>query len=204
MIQFLKTGGPLMWFIFILAILGLYAIFERTVYFVSRERNSLAKLDKQIKMMLEAGKVKEAILYLNQNKSSSAKVLQEILLYGYREKKESVESLEEKAKEVAIQQLRHLERNMWLLSVAAHVAPLAGLLGTVTGMITAFQAVSLHGTGDPAVLAKGISEALYTTAGGLIVAIPAMILYNYFNKRIDSIVSDVEQSSTELLNYFRH
>lgn len=193
-----------MWFIFILAILGLYAIFERTVYFVSRERNSLAKLDKQIKMMLEAGKVKEAILYLNQNKSSSAKVLQEILLYGYREKKESVESLEEKAKEVAIQQLRHLERNMWLLSVAAHVAPLAGLLGTVTGMITAFQAVSLHGTGDPAVLAKGISEALYTTAGGLIVAIPAMILYNYFNKRIDSIVSDVEQSSTELLNYFRH
>lgn len=114
-----------------------------------------------------------------------------------------MEALEEKGKEVAIQQLRYLERNMWLISVAAHVAPLVGLLGTVTGMIKAFQAVALYGTGDPAVLAKGISEALYTTAGGLFVAIPAMILYNYYNKKIDSIVSDIEQSSTELLNYFR-
>ncbi|EHO22258.1 hypothetical protein HMPREF9466_00101 [Fusobacterium necrophorum subsp. funduliforme 1_1_36S] len=130
-------------------------------------------------------------------------MLQAILIYGYKENKKSLEALEEKGKEVAIQQLRHLERNMWLISVAAHVAPLVGLLGTVTGMIKAFQAVALYGTGDPAVLAKGISEALYTTAGGLFVAIPAMILYNYYNKKIDTIISDMEQSSTELLNYFR-
>lgn len=199
----MKIGGVLMWFIFALGVMGLYAILERSYYFMVKERHTLAKLDKQMKLLLENGKVKEAIIYLNKNKSSSAKVLQEVLLYGYKEKKQSVESLEEKGKEVAIQQLRHLERNMWLISVAAHVAPLAGLLGTVTGMIQAFQAVAIYGTGDSAVLAKGISEALYTTAGGLFVAIPAMIMYNYFNKKIDSIVSDMEQSSTELLNYFR-
>lgn len=201
--QFMKIGGVLMWFIFALGVMGLYAILERSYYFLSKERSTIDKLDKKLKVLLETGAIKESIIYLNKNKSSSAKVLQEILLYGYKERKESVEALEEKGKEVAIQQLRNLEKNMWLLSLSAHVAPLAGLLGTVTGMIKAFQAVSIYGTGDPAVLAKGISEALYTTASGLIVAIPAMILYNYFNKKIDSIVSDMEQSSTELLNYFR-
>lgn len=201
--QFMKIGGLLMWFIFALGVLGLYAILERTVYFMIREKNSIANLNKKLKDMLEKNRIKEAIVYLNSNKSSSARVLQAILIYGYKENKKSLEALEEKGKEVAIQQLRHLERNMWLISVAAHVAPLVGLLGTVTGMIKAFQAVALYGTGDPAVLAKGISEALYTTAGGLFVAIPAMILYNYYNKKIDSIISDMEQSSTELLNYFR-
>ncbi|HEY4533822.1 MAG TPA: MotA/TolQ/ExbB proton channel family protein [Fusobacterium sp.] len=201
--QFMKIGGLLMWFIFALGVLGLYAILERTIYFMIREKNSIANLNKKLKDMLEKNRIKEAIVYLNSNKSSSARVLQAILIYGYKENKKSLEALEEKGKEVAIQQLRHLERNMWLISVAAHVAPLVGLLGTVTGMIKAFQAVALHGTGDPAVLAKGISEALYTTAGGLFVAIPAMILYNYYNKKIDSIISDMEQSSTELLNYFR-
>lgn len=199
----MRVGGILMWFIFALGVMGLYAILERSYYFMSKEKHTLSKLDKKTKILLENGQIKDTIIYLNKNKSSAAKVLQEILLYGYKEKKRSVEALEEKGKEVAIQQLRLLERNMWLISVSAHVAPLAGLLGTVTGMIKAFQAVSIYGTGDPAVLAKGISEALYTTAGGLFVAIPVMIMYNYFNKKIDSMVSDMEQSSTELLNYFR-
>ena len=75
--------------------------------------------------------------------------------------------------------------------------------GTVTGMITAFNSIALNGTGDAGILAKGISEALYTTAGGLFVAIPCMIFYNYFNKRIDLVVADIEKTCTELLNYFR-
>ena len=95
------------------------------------------------------------------------------------------------------------ERNMWLLSLAANASPLLGLLGTVTGMITAFNSIALNGTGDAGILAKGISEALYTTAGGLFVAIPCMIFYNYFNKRIDLVVADIEKTCTELLNYFR-
>ncbi len=92
---------------------------------------------------------------------------------------------------------------MWLLSVVAHTTPLIGLLGTVTGMIKAFQAVSLHGTGDASVLASGISQALLTTAGGLFVAIPSIILYNYFNKKIDDQINDMEKGSAELINYFR-
>ena len=87
--------------------------------------------------------------------------------------------------------------------MVAHVTPLLGLLGTVTGMIKAFQAVAIHGTGDAAVLAEGISEALFTTAGGLFVAIPAMIIYNYYNKKIDNTINDMEKASTEVINYFR-
>ena len=70
-------------------------------------------------------------------------------------------------------------------------------------MIKAFQAVAIHGTGDAKILASGISEALFTTAGGLFVAIPALIIYNYYNRKIDEIINDMEKGSTEVINYFR-
>lgn len=199
----LKAGGILMYVILFFGMVGLYAVIERFFYFALKEKNNYSKLPTEVKQLLNKGDVKEAIVFLNSNKSSTASVLKEILVYGYKENKESLSALEEKAKEKAIEQIKLLERNMWLISMAAHTSPLLGLLGTVTGMIKAFQAMSIHGTGDAAVLALGISEALYTTAGGLIVAIPCMILYNYFNKKIDMVVSDIEKTSTEMLNCFR-
>jgi len=191
------------WLLVLMGIVGLYAILERFFYFASKERNNYSKLPSEVKQLIKEGKIKESIIYLNSNKSSTSVVLKEILIYGYKENKETLSALEEKGKEKAIEQIKHLERNMWLLSLAANASPLLGLLGTVTGMITAFNSIALNGTGDAGVLAKGISEALYTTAGGLFVAIPCMIFYNYFNKRIDLVVTDIEKTCTELLNYFR-
>lgn len=201
--QIFENGGILMYFIIFMGILGLYAILERFCYFLLKEKNNFSKLPMELKTLIEKSEIKEAIVYLNPNKSSTSNVLKEILIYGYKENKETLSALEEKGKEKAIEQIKHLERNMWLVSMVAHTSPLLGLLGTVTGMIKAFQSISINGTGDAAVLAKGISEALYTTAAGLIVAIPCMILYNYFNKKIDLIISDIEKTCTELLNYFR-
>ncbi|MDY4011492.1 MAG: MotA/TolQ/ExbB proton channel family protein [Fusobacterium gastrosuis] len=199
----LKAGGILMYVILFFGMIGLYAAIERFFYFALKERNNYSKLPTEVKHLLGKGDIKEAIVFLNNNKSSTSTVLKEILVYGYKENKESLSSLEEKGKEKAIEQIKYLERNMWLISMAAHTSPLLGLLGTVTGMIKAFQSISVHGTGDAGILALGISEALYTTAGGLIVAIPCMILYNYFNKKIDIIISDIEKTSTEMLNCFR-
>ncbi|MDD7409645.1 MotA/TolQ/ExbB proton channel family protein [Fusobacterium gastrosuis] len=199
----LKAGGILMYVILFFGMIGLYAAIERFFYFALKERNNYSKLPTEVKHLLGKGDIKEAIVFLNNNKSSTSTVLKEVLVYGYKENKESLSSLEEKGKEKAIEQIKYLERNMWLISMAAHTSPLLGLLGTVTGMIKAFQSISVHGTGDAGVLALGISEALYTTAGGLIVAIPCMILYNYFNKKIDIIISDIEKTSTEMLNCFR-
>lgn len=192
------SGGFMMYFILLFAIIGLYAILERFYYFTFKERENFEKLPSELKKYMDNALIKEAIVYLNRNKSSTARVLKEVLIYGYKEKKETLTPLEEKAKEEAIKQIKNLERNMWILALVANTAPLLGLLGTVTGMIKAFNAIALHGTGDASILAKGISEALYTTASGLIVAIPTMIFYNYFNKKIDLIVNDIEK---HLLNY---
>lgn len=199
----LQNGGILMYFILLMSILGVYVIIERIIYFKTNENVDLAKLRPIIRQGIEKNNMKDAIVTLGNQKSSTAKVLKEVLIFGYKTKTTNVESLEEKAREVALAQIPKLERNMWLLSVVAHTTPLIGLLGTVTGMIQAFQAISKYGTGDPSVLANGISQALFTTAGGLFVAIPAIIFYNYFNKRIDIQINEMEKGSAELINYFR-
>jgi biopolymer transport protein ExbB len=200
---YLTNGGILMYVILIMSIVGIAAVIERFIYFRKNEKESRSFLTKDIKEQLENRNLKELIIMLNKEKSSVSKVLKEVLFELYRNPSSSTEKLEEKGKEKAMLQLALLEKNMWLISLAAHLTPLIGLLGTVTGMIKAFQAVSIYGTGDAAVLAKGISEALFTTAGGLFVAIPAIMFYNYFNKKIERIVSDMEITTTELINYFR-
>ncbi|MGL4980481.1 MAG: MotA/TolQ/ExbB proton channel family protein [Fusobacteriaceae bacterium] len=201
--HWIKAGGPLMIAIFIMAVVGLTIIVERTIYFKLNEKGNMSKIKTAIKQHIEKSEIKEAIILLNSNKSSTAKVIKEILTFWYRTNTTNITSLEEKAKEAMLVQLPLLERRMWVLSVVAHVTPLLGLLGTVTGMIQAFQAVAAHGTGDPAILAGGISEALLTTAGGLFVAIPALICYNYLDKKIDFTIGEMEKYSTEFINFFR-
>ena len=200
---YLTNGGILMYVILIMSIVGVSAIIERFIYFAKNERENRGFLSKEIKEGLDSGNLKDLIIMLNKETSSVSKVLKEVLYELYKNPNATTQKLEEKGKEKAMYQVTQLERNMWLISLAAHLTPLIGLLGTVTGMIKAFQAVALYGTGDASVLAKGISEALFTTAGGLLVAIPALMFYNYFNKKIERIISDMEIITTELINYFR-
>lgn len=192
-----------MYVILIMSIIGLSAVIERFIYFKKNEQNNRSYLTKDIREQLDKGNIKELVIMLNKEKSSVSRVLKEVLFELYRNPNSTAQKLEEKGKEKAMLQLVALEKNMWVISLAAHLTPLIGLLGTVTGMIKAFQAVSVYGTGDASVLAKGISEALFTTAGGLFVAIPALVFYNYFNKKIEKIISDMEITTTELINYFR-
>ncbi|MGL5053811.1 MAG: MotA/TolQ/ExbB proton channel family protein [Cetobacterium sp.] len=199
----LANGGILMYFIVFMSILGVYAIIERAIYFKTNENIDMSRIRPILRNAIEKNDIKGAITALGNQKSSTAKVIKEVLIYWYKTRSTNVDTLEEKAREVALSQIPKLEKNMWLLSVVAHTTPLIGLLGTVTGMIKAFQAVSVHGTGDASVLASGISQALLTTAGGLFVAIPSIILYNYFNKKIDDQINDMEKGSAELVNYFR-
>lgn len=199
----IKNGGFLMYFILLMSVLGTGVIIERFLYFNSREKNRFANIRPKLRKYIEDDDVKGAIGYLANSKSSTGMVLKEVLSFWNKTNTTNIVTLEEKAREAALSQIPLLEKNMWLLSVVAHSTPLIGLLGTVTGMIKAFQAVAIHGTGDASVLASGISEALFTTAGGLFVAIPALIIYNYFNRKIDEIINDMEKGSTEVINYFR-
>lgn len=199
----IKNGGFLMYFILLMSVIGTGIIIERFLYFNSREKNRFADIRPKLRKYIEEDDVKGAIGYLANSKSSTGMVLKEVLSFWNKTNTTNIVTLEEKAREAALSQIPLLEKNMWLLSVVVHSTPLIGLLGTVTGMIKAFQAVAIHGTGDASVLASGISEALFTTAGGLFVAIPALIIYNYFNRKIDEIINDMEKGSTEVINYFR-
>ena len=91
---------------------------------------------------------------------------------------------------------------MATLGTIVSIAPLLGLLGTVTGMIRAFYTIALRGVGEPTALASGISEALLTTAAGLTVAIPSQLFYNYFINKVDSLTLDMEQNSLDILEVF--
>ena len=97
-------------------------------------------------------------------------------------------------------ELSFMERGLVVLATIANVAPLMGFLGTVAGMILAFAAIEQAGTVDPTLVAHGIKVSLLTTAGGLIVAVPINITYNFFVTRIDSLIIDMEQGAQKILN----
>ena len=98
---------------------------------------------------------------------------------------------------------RELEHRHEAIAVLAAIAPLLGLLGTVVGMIRVFAAVSQTGLGNPELLSSGISEAMVTTAAGLIVGIPSLVAYNWLEGRAHSIIFDIEVHATRLLDMLR-
>ncbi len=106
------------------------------------------------------------------------------------------ESLEESAAVVVY----GMERYLNALGTVALVAPMLGLVGSVMGIMEVFNAIRLHGTGDPGILAGGIAEALITTASGLIVAIPTTVMHRFFNGRITSLVLMLEQETLKLVD----
>jgi len=204
MLEIFKSGGPLMYVILILSILGFTVVIDRFIYFFTKEKGNTEDIKFELEKAIRNNNKEEALelcdLYLN----SSSIVLKELINeIDFDDNKIDILALEEKGREVALSMLPRLEKNMWLLEVSANVTPLVGLLGTVSGMIIAFKDIAQVGTGNPEVLAVGISQALITTAAGLTVAIPSVIFYNYFNKKIDNIINDIEKSSVELINLLR-
>jgi biopolymer transport protein ExbB len=110
-----------------------------------------------------------------------------------------LQTLELKLDEAIMTETSSLERLMWAVRVVSVVAPLMGLLGTVTGMIQTFQAITLFGTGDPKMMASGISEALVTTMLGLIVAIPLVLMHAVVSNSTKSIVQVLERRAAGLI-----
>lgn len=123
-----------------------------------------------------------------------------ILAAGLSNSKHGREVMKDSIAEAANQVVHEMERFLGVLGTIAAIAPLLGLLGTVLGMISVFTALNLEGAGNAGVLAGGISEALYTTAGGLFVGIPAMILHRFFVRRVDTLVVTMEQESIKLVD----
>ncbi|TCK08910.1 MotA/TolQ/ExbB proton channel family protein [Marinobacterium mangrovicola] len=122
-----------------------------------------------------------------------------IVVAGLNSSSHGREVMKESIQEAATLVVHELERFLNSLGTIAAITPLLGLLGTVIGMIKVFTEIMIQGTGNAGVLAGGISEALITTAAGLSVAIPALVLHRYFQRKVDTLVLTMEQESIKLV-----
>ena len=194
----LKAGGIMVYPLLLLgAICILIALYKFIQLFSIRSQYD----DKVIKLitLLKEGKSEEAEEYVSTLKKPIRALLSEALKY----KDAPREDLEELLNETILSELPRLDRLMHILSVSAGAAPLMGLLGTVMGIIKTFEMIGIYGTADTNQLSLGISEALVTTEVGLVVAIPTLITYALLNRRLRSIVSNLEKASLSFINGLR-
>ncbi len=198
LMEYMVQGGLVMWFLLAMSIIALAVIFERWWALRKAKINVNEFLAKVRKALIVNKSIRDAIKVCEQYRGPVASIMKAGLL-KYGQPKEDIEKTIETA---ALYEMGRLEKRLVILSSIANVAPLLGFLGTVTGMIRSFDALAEVGLSDPGAVAAGISEALLTTAGGLFVAIPVQLAYNYFTSRINKSVRDIETSTNMLLETF--
>ncbi len=191
-------GGPVMWPLLLASILGLAIIIERILSYRKIKINT-AEFITNLRELVFNLKIEDAIQQCDKTKSPIASVIKAALL-RYDKSEEDIKTAIEVA---AVYEVGRLERGLTILATIANIAPLLGFLGTVTGMIRSFDVLAKVGLGDPGAVAAGISEALITTATGLIIAIPVQFAHNFFTARISSIVRDMETISGMLLEILK-
>ena len=191
-------GGIFMWPILFFSLLALAVIIERFIVFHRAKVNVNEFLTKVRKALLVNRNVKEAIKICEQYRGPVASVTKAGLLrYGHDR-----QDIEKTIENAALYELDRLERRLSILATTANVEPMLGFLGTVSGMIKSFGTLATQGLSNPGAVAAGISEALITTAAGLIIAIPAQIAFNYFTTKVTRYVRDIETASNMLLETF--
>jgi biopolymer transport protein ExbB len=198
LLMYFRQGGPMMWPLLFFSILGLTFIIERFIALTKAKVNVNEFLSRVRKALLVNRNVKEAIKVCEQYQGPVASVMKAGLLrYGH-----SREDIEKTIENAALYELDRLERGMGVLATTANVAPMLGFLGTVTGMIKSFATLASEGLTNPGKVAAGISEALITTATGLMIAIPAQLAYNWYTTKINRFVRDIETATNMLLETF--
>jgi len=193
-LDLLKPGGIIMFPLLLCSVLALAIIIER-FWTLRASRLAPKSLVHDLwgwikKKELNARKLKDI---------KETAPLGRILAAGLANAKHGREIMKESIQEEASHVVHEMERFLNTLGTIAVIAPLLGLLGTVIGMIKVFAQLQLEGAGNASALAGGISEALITTAAGMTVAIPALIFYRYFTRRVDEIVVNMEQESLRLV-----
>ncbi|NPA80265.1 MAG: MotA/TolQ/ExbB proton channel family protein [Thermotogae bacterium] len=190
-------GGIMMWPILFVALIALAISIERFYSLFWKIRVNPVKLVEDVIKIIEEKGVNEAIDFLAKKKNPVAKVL----MAGLEKAGKSKVVVEEAMTRRALRELAFLDRGMIYIAAAVTLAPILGFLGTVSGMINAFDAIAKAGEVEPTVVAAGISEALITTAFGLSVAAPFSLLYAIFMDRINSYQRQIEEAANFLLEY---
>ncbi len=193
MIALIEAAGWPIWPLIIASILALAIIFERSYTLRRNQIVPPSLLDQTLAALRKEGPTTNLLRVL-----AEGSPLGRILSAGIRNSSSSREIMKESLEEAGRAVAHDLERYLPTLGTIASIAPLLGLLGTVIGMVEIFGSQTPTG-GNPAVLAHGISVALYNTAFGLIVAIPSMIFYRFFRGKVDGLLVEMEQQALTLV-----
>ncbi len=199
-LQLLMTGGWFMVPIGLCSLMGVAIIVERMV---ALRRSQIVPPTFMLglkKVFRTPADQDRALTYCREDASPIARVM----AVGIRKISQGEEAVEQAIEDAGANEVSKLRRNLRMLYGVSAVAPMLGLLGTIWGMIEAFQVVEVTGGGKAGPLAKGIYVALVTTLAGLMVAIPVLVFYYYFLGRIDRIVSDMNDTSEEFIEHIVH
>jgi biopolymer transport protein ExbB len=193
--EYFQLGGPAMWVLLVSSVVAVTIFIERMLALRSA-RTAPRQLLIEVAELVKGGKVAEAIARSVGSGSAAGAVFAAVL----RKHDASEADKKAAAEEVGRREAARLERNADLIGLVAALGPLLGLLGTVLGMIKVFQKVNEVGAGSPVEMAAGIWEALVATAFGLIVGIPALVMYRIVLARADAVVLRLEDEALALVD----
>ncbi len=194
-LEVIKSGGVIAWVIVCLGAVAILMIVAR-VFILARAGSRTDKLVERVGALIDQGSLEEALAHCKKAKGAASRVLTATI----RNLKRDREYLEDIISEAILHETPTVERFGATILVVAAVAPLLGLLGTVTGMISTFDVITEFGTGDPKMLSGGISEALVTTELGLVVAIPTLLIGTLLSGGANSILEGMERAALQIMN----
>lgn len=199
MLEIVQAGGWLMLPIIVGSVVAVAIVLER-LWTLQPRRVLPPNATVQVWEWVQQGQLDPEHVQRLAQSSPLGEVLATGLNYRHAPRDVLKEAIEDAGRHV----VHDLERYLNTLGTIAAISPLLGLLGTVSGMIRAFTAITTQGVGDPTVLAGGISEALITTAAGLAVAIPALIAHRYLRGRVNALVVKIEKESIRFVEALLH
>jgi len=193
MVDYFVRGGPFMWPLLFFLVLGLVFSLER-IWTLSRASINSRKFTLKIRDALKDGGTEKALEICNKTRGPIASVVSS----GLRHVERGMADVEKAIMASGAIEMAFLERNLIWLATVISVAPMLGFLGTVSGMVNAFESIAAANDISPSLVADGISEALLTTLFGLVIAIIIQFFHNLSVSRIDKIVADMEESTLEV------
>ncbi|MDE2803727.1 MAG: MotA/TolQ/ExbB proton channel family protein [Gemmatimonadota bacterium] len=195
MAQSWEDAGDMRWPLGACVVVGIVVIIWK-FFDIFRKSSSTRKVLRAVDGLLAQHQIKEALELTRESDSPAANILHA----GLERQDEGTDRVMKAIENQGLIELSKLESGLVVLATLTNVAPLLGFLGTVMGMIAAFQAIELAGEVDATTVASGIKIALTTTAAGLAIAIPVSIAHNYFVSRIDHLVIDMEESAQKMID----
>lgn len=195
MVQSWEDAGDMRWPLGACVVVGIIVIIWKLID-IFRKSSATRKVLRAVDGLLAQHQIKEALELTRESDSPAANILHA----GLERQDEGTDRVMKAIENQGLIELSKLESGLVILATLTNVAPLLGFLGTVMGMIAAFQAIELAGEVDATTVASGIKIALTTTAAGLAIAIPVSIAHNYFVSRIDHLVIDMEESAQKMID----